>query len=114
MKTAKIAVSPEADSALDRMVKLVNSDFLGGKISKHKLASWIICQFDKEGFESSISAIHRDNFDKIAYLEAVTKRIKEERRSGNSTIDLEQLLSPIVPRRNIKRRRKVGPVPIKE
>ena len=103
-QTSKIAVLPSAEEALDRMVKAANQDFLGGRITKHQLASWLITRFEGDLFKRNIESLRHDNFDQVAYLEAVTKKIKKAGKEGIET-NLEDLLTPLVskPKRLSKR-----------
>ena len=52
-KNTKISITGEAEKSMERMFKGVNEGYLGGKVSKADLVSWIIVEFEKSSFENS-------------------------------------------------------------
>jgi hypothetical protein len=97
-KLAKLAVSPDADKALDRMLARVNSGYTAGRLKKPQLLSWLIANFEKQTFESAIDDIRKAFFDEMAYLEFVVRELKKSKRLGEKTPEVASLLSPIVSR----------------
>ena len=90
---AKISVTKKSDEALDRMLSKVNDGFMGGRITKQQLASWLIERFEAKSFEKSIEVIRRENFDELAYLEGVLKTAKMKQRSGEGQDIRSEILS---------------------
>lgn len=89
---AKVTLSIQADSALNRMLIEANKDFTGGKITKHQLLSWFVLSQDGAPFQRSIEKVQREHFDQVAHLESVLKRIKKARKQGIIDEDAERQL----------------------
>jgi hypothetical protein len=96
IKLAKIAVTAEADQALEDMVSKVNDGFLGGKIGKQELASFAIMHFARESIEGSMEAVRAAHFDELAYLDAVVKQLRSAKRTGGAPADIRAMLAPLV------------------
>ena len=92
---AKLSSSPEADQALDRMLKATNESFKAGRLTKTDLLSWVLCHFEGHAFPSSIDKIHEAHFDPVAYLKNVVKEMEAAKRSGVESQDLGLLLAPL-------------------
>lgn len=95
MKTqsAKIAISAEADQGLDRMVKIANEGFSGGRVTKNDLTSWAVLYFEAHSFKRCIESIRRHHFDEVAYLDSIVHRMRKARKTGESAPDLKLVLS---------------------
>ena len=98
IKLAKIAVTAEADKALDELLSKVNDEFRGGKVGKQELASWAIMHFARESIDRCLDAIRAAYFDEVAYLGAVMKELRSARRSGGALADIRTMLAPLVGR----------------
>ncbi len=94
-KLAKIAITTEADQALEAMLSKVNDGFRGGKVGKQELASWAIMQLAGPGIDGCMEAIRAAHFDDVAYLDAVVKELRSTRRAGGS-LDVRAMLTPLV------------------
>lgn len=95
-KLAKIAVTVEADQALDEMLIKVNTGFQGGKVGKQELASWAIKHLEENGIDGFIEAIRAAHFDELAYLGSVLKELRAAKREGRTEADLRTMLAPLV------------------
>lgn len=82
MKTKHIKISEDANQSVETMLKIVNEGYLGGKISRTDLISWILIEFQKAHISQSIESIRKQSFDQVRYLESVVKLLKESRRNG--------------------------------
>jgi hypothetical protein len=58
--------------------------YLGGKVSKADLVSWIIVEFEKSSFEKSVEDIRKQSFDQLRYLESFVKLLKRSRKNGEA------------------------------
>ncbi len=95
-KLAKIAITTEADQALEAMLSKVNEGFRGGRVGEQELASWaIIMQLAGSGIDGCLEAIRAAHFDDVAYLGAVVKELRSARRAGGS-VDVRAMLAPLV------------------
>lgn len=88
-QTAKIGISQKAEAALDQMVREANEGFLGGRITKHQLASWVMENFAERHFEGAKEAIRQALFDKTAFLTAIASKMRSAARNGEDTSALE-------------------------
>ncbi len=95
-KLAKIAVTVEADQALDDMLIKVNTGFQGGKDGKQELASWAIKHLAESGIDGFVEAIRAAHFDELAYLGSVLKELRAARRNGRADADIRAMLAPLV------------------
>ena len=89
---AKVTISTQADSAVNRMLIEANKDFTGGKITKHQLLSWFVLSQDGAPFQRNIERLQRDHFDQVSHLENVLKRIKKARKQGITDEEAERQL----------------------
>jgi hypothetical protein len=87
-QTAKIAVSPESDNALSVALETVNSGFLGGKINKCELTSWLIMDALNNLSESKVEKIRKAFFNEITYLDSL---VKLSRKNGLDKLTTEQI-----------------------
>ena len=95
-KLAKLSSSPQADEALDRMVKATNEGFTAGRLSKTDFLSWIILHFERHSFERSIEKIRAAHFDQVAYLKSIVKELESARKAGqDGDRNLAALLAPL-------------------
>lgn len=81
---AKLAITETANQDLTAMLEKVNKDFSQGKITKIKLLSWVVSNFQKTYFQKSISKIQKENIDAVIQLENLLKKAKQAKRSGQS------------------------------
>jgi len=90
MKTTqmKVAISEAADAALSTILDRVNTGFLGGKVAKMDLASWMIQDFLIKLDDAKLEAVRKSFFNELYYLESV---VKLNRRNGQSNLLPEQL-----------------------
>ena len=88
----KIAVSVDAEKALEEMVVQVNDGFSGGRVTKQDLASWLVKYFAREAFSRCVENLRADHFDQVAHLEAVLRKAKEARRSGAANAEVDSIL----------------------
>jgi len=95
VKLAKLAATPVADEALDRMVKATNDGFTAGRLTKTELLSWAILYFERHSFEKCVEKIREAHFDQVAYLESVVREMKGARKSGADGKNLAELLAPL-------------------
>lgn len=92
---AKVTLSSEADSMLNKMLDTANQDFLGGRITKHDLLSWIVLRYEQSWFSRSIEQLRSQHFDEFAYLENLVKKAKKARRDKQSDFDLQAALNEL-------------------
>lgn len=92
---AKVTLSNEADSMLNKMLDTANQDFLGGRITKHDLLSWIVLRFEQSWFSRSLEQLRSQHFDEFAYLENLVKKAKEARRGNQPDFDLQAALNEL-------------------
>lgn len=92
---AKVTLSHEADSMLNKMLDTANQDFLGGRITKHDLLSWIVLRFEQSWFNRSLEQLRSQHFNEFAYLENLVKKAREARRENNSDFDLQAALNEL-------------------
>jgi hypothetical protein len=85
---AKIAITPESDSALAEALEKINIDNQGGRVTKIDLASWFLLKSSENLDASRIEEIRGAHFNQVAYLEGLLKRIK---KSGRDTISVEEI-----------------------
>ena len=97
-KLAKIAVTTEADRALEGMLTKVNAGFQGGKVGKQELASWAINHLAESGIDKCVEAIRAAHFDELAYLGSVMKELRAAKRGGGAAADIRTMLAPLVGR----------------
>ena len=76
----RLAVTKEAEKALNEMMEKVNRGFEGGRISKLDMASWALVRVQSEMNEAMIQDVRSEHFDEVAALEAVLRRAKEQGR----------------------------------
>ncbi len=92
---AKVTLSSEADTMLNKMLDTANHDFLGGRITKHDLLSWIVLRYEQSWFSKSLEQLRAHHFDDFAYLENLVKKAKEARRDKHSDFDLQSALNEL-------------------
>lgn len=92
---AKVTLSSEADSVLNKMLDTANQDFLGGRITKHDLLSWIVLRYEQSWFSRSLEQLRSQHFDEFAYLENLVKKAKKARRDKQSDFDLQAALNEL-------------------
>ena len=76
----RLAVTKEAEKALNEMMEKVNRGFEGGRISKLDMASWALVRLQSEMSEAMVQDVRSEHFDEVAALEAVLRRAKEQGR----------------------------------
>ncbi len=86
---AKIAISKEADRALQDILDRVNDDFEAGKAIKQEITSKIIMDFHNDCTDADIHAIRLQFFNPIMLMETNLKKAKE---TGKVPDSLRQLL----------------------
>ena len=91
-KSVIIAVSMQANEVLGRIQVKVNKDFLGGKITKRDLASWVIENGETQLSDRSIVDIHKRYRNDLALAQNIHRRIKAAGKSGMTKLELNQLL----------------------
>ena len=82
MKNKHIKISEEADQAVEKMLETVNKGYLGGRVNRPDLITWVLIEFQKKHLSNSIEAIREQSFDQVRYLESVVKLMKESRKNG--------------------------------
>ncbi len=95
-KVAKIAVTGEADKALERMIGLVNEGFKGGRVGKQELASWVILYFERKSLRDCMDSVRTEHFDQVAYLSSVIKDLRSSKKAGREAVNIEAMLAPLV------------------
>lgn len=75
--SCRILVTPEASQSLDEALSRVTSGFDGGRIGRTQLASWLLHQGSLRLTDTDIEKIRAAHFDRVAYLEALLRRAKE-------------------------------------
>lgn len=85
---AKIAVTPEADRGLGEALKRINENFMGGRVTKTELGSWLINEAVANLDEETINKIHQTHFSQVIYLEAMVKKLKA---AGKETLGTEEV-----------------------
>jgi hypothetical protein len=65
INTVKVPVSVEANQALEIMLETVNEGYLGGRVSKLDLISWVLIEFKKEHLSKSVEDIRKQSFDQL-------------------------------------------------
>ena len=91
-KSVIIAISMQASEVLGRLQVTVNKDFLGGRITKRDLASWIIANGETLLSDRSIADIHKTYRNELALAQNIHRRIKAAKKSGMGKQELNQLL----------------------
>ena len=76
----RLAVTKEAEKALNDMMEKVNRGFEGGRISKLDMASWALIRLQSEMNEAMVQDVRSEHFDEVAALEAVLRKAKEQGR----------------------------------
>jgi hypothetical protein len=90
---AKIAVSTQADEALSKSLERVNTDFLGGRISKTDLASWFFIQGANQLNEEKIEEVRKAHFNQVVYLDGLVKKLKSEGKENLGPDEIAALQS---------------------
>ena len=92
-KLAKIAIFPSADSELNKALELVNQNFMGGRITKADLASFLIEEGAKHLDDNTTKAIQKLYFKQVAYLDSLVKKLKSEGQDSVRPEELSELQS---------------------
>lgn len=95
-KIAKTTMSLESEAHLNQMVTKANENFIGGKVTKHNLLSWIVSCFAENYFDRNVERIQQDHFDRLTHIDNIVKRIKKARHKGIEDQEAEQLLRQLV------------------
>lgn len=91
-KSVIIAISVQANEVLGRIQVKVNKDFLGGKVTKRDLASWVIANGETLLSDRSIADIHKTYRNDLALAKNIHCRIKAAEKGGMGKQELNQLL----------------------
>ncbi len=86
---SKVSMCKISEDSLDRMLKKVNENYEGGRVSKNYLLSWIVAWFEEKAFEKQIESIRKKYFDELAYLESMVLKAKLARKNGQ-VVDLRE------------------------
>ena len=84
----KIALSQDSDQILNQAIDQINQGFLGGRVTKFDLASWIIQDSLQHLTDSKIESIRKQFFNELFYLETI---VKLNRSQGQSKLTPEQI-----------------------
>lgn len=106
VKMDKVLVSMAADEDLEQMVREINAGFTGGRVTKTQLLSWLVQNFKSSYFQDRIEDIRKDHFDHLAHLKSVVKELEQAKKSGQTDVDLRDLLAPVLVRSGGHIRRK--------
>lgn len=79
---SKIAVTDIADNALSDALNKVNTNFMGGRVTKTDLASWLIIQAAAKLNQEAINEIHQAHFNQVLYLETLVKKLKASKQES--------------------------------
>lgn len=102
---AKIAISTDADSMLDRTMEQINGGNPGGRVTKAELASWLIIRASSQLTEMLIEEIRMEHFNQVTYLDNLLKAAKRSGRSTLTTEELERFQAITRRREQLKKRR---------
>jgi hypothetical protein len=92
-RLAKIAITPTADSELNKALDLVNKNFLGGRITKADLASYLIAENAKTLDDQTVKAIQKLYFKQVTYLDSLVKKLKSEGQDSLTPAEYMELRS---------------------
>jgi len=85
----RIAVTREAEKALNDVLEKVNREFDGGKVNRSEMASWALIRLNKDLDDAMLQDVRADYFDEVAALESLYRKAKE---TGKVSAELKQLL----------------------
>jgi hypothetical protein len=92
-RLAKIAITPVADTELNKALELVNQNFMGGRITKADLASYLILESSKTLNDQTVKAIQKLYFKQVTYLESLVKKLKSEGQDSLTPEEFVELRS---------------------
>jgi len=98
-KLAKVGINQEAEASIERMVSLSNEGFLGGRVTKTSLLSWLIPHVENHLFEQVKESIRAAHFDEVRYLEGRLDALKKAKRNGEKVASVAELFAEILPPR---------------
>ncbi len=85
----RIAVTREAEKALNELLEKVNHGFEGGKVNRTEMASWALGRMSKDFDDVALQDIRAEHFDEIAALESLWRKAKE---TGKVSSEMKLLL----------------------
>ncbi len=85
----RIAVTREAEKALNDLIEKVNRDFEGGKVNRTEMASWALIRMSTDFDDTALQDIRAEHFDEVAALESLYRRAKE---TGKVSSEMKLLL----------------------
>jgi len=85
----RVTVNREGERALAAIVERVNDGFIGGRVNRTQVASWVLIKFSENTSENEINQIRAEHFDEIAVLECILRQAKE---SGQVPPEFKSLL----------------------
>ena len=105
---SKIAISRASDEALSKTLQKVNESFVGGRVTKVELASWIIVNACSEFGTDAIKKIQAAHFNDASYLCALLQKLRVSKRTQLTPEEVEMLgkrsaASDIPPKKKMKR-----------
>jgi len=90
-KKVIIAISEESKNALDRIQTKVNAGFIGGRIKKYDLASWLILNSENTVPAEAINNIRKAFRDDLKLLEGIRRQLLNARRNGANRSEMREL-----------------------
>lgn len=85
----RIAVTRDAEKALNELMEKVNYEFDGGKVNRSEMASWALIRLCKGLNDEMLQDIRSEHFDEVTALESLYRRAKE---TGKVSVELKALL----------------------
>ena len=92
-RLAKIAITPAADTELNKALERVNQNFMGGRITKADLASYLILESSKSLDDQTVKAIQKLYFKQVTYLDSLVKKLKSEGQDSLTPEEFVELRS---------------------
>ncbi len=89
LKTSKIAIETAADVALEKITRTVNEGFLGGRISKGQVASWLMSRMAESFDEDDVRRVQNLYFNKVRYVETLAKLMRQADKKGEDAVVYE-------------------------
>ena len=110
-RLAKIAITPAADSELNKALERVNQNFMGGRITKADLASYLILESAKTLDDQTVKAIQKLYFKQVTYLDSLVKKLKSEGQESltpDEFVELRSMFAGVLEKKRGKSQKEVA------
>jgi hypothetical protein len=72
----RIVVTQQADDSLNQLLERVNNGFVGGRVNRTQIMSWLLFRQAEIVSENYIQDIRSEFFDEVALLESILRQAK--------------------------------------